>query len=145
MFNPSVNDVRNFFFDAYSKGEAQHPLSQLEHLAYSLILEHPEYKLVLSNREQYMDYTWTPEAGETNPFLHLSLHLSIFEQLSINQPVGVKDLYQELCHQLGDEHEAQHQVMDCLAEMIWQAQYSNMQPNPEIYLGCLRAKLGRNE
>ena len=112
-------------------------------MAYSVIMEHPEYQVVLRDREKYLNYNWLPDAGETNPFLHLSMHMSIWEQLSIDQPMGIKALYLELCEQFGDEHEAQHQVLDCLAEMVWQAQYNNMQPDPTIYLSCLRRKLGK--
>lgn len=143
MFNPSVNDVRNFFFDTFAKANQQQTLSDLEKMAYSVIIEHPEYHVVLRDREKYLNYNWLPDAGETNPFLHLSMHMSIWEQLSIDQPIGVKALYLEICEQTGDEHEAQHQVLDCLAEMVWQAQYSKMQPDPNIYLSCLRRKLGK--
>lgn len=143
MFNPSVNDVRNFFFDTFAKANQRQTLSDLEKMAYSVIMEHPEYHVVLRDREKYLNYNWLPDAGETNPFLHLSMHMSIWEQLSIDQPIGVKALYLEICEQTGDEHEAQHQVLDCLAEMVWQAQYSNMQPDPNIYLSCLRRKLGK--
>ncbi len=143
MFNPSVNDVRNFFFDTFAKANQQQALSELEKMAYSVIMEHPEYQVVLRDREKYLKYNWLPDAGETNPFLHLSMHMSIWEQLSIDQPMGIKALYLELCEQFGDEHEAQHQVLDCLAEMVWQAQYNNMQPDPTIYLSCLRRKLGK--
>ena len=143
MFNPSVNDVRNFFFDTFAKANQQQALSDLEKMAYSVIMEHPEYQTVLRDREKYLNYNWLPDAGETNPFLHLSMHMSIWEQLSIDQPIGIKALYLELCEQFGDEHEAQHQVLDCLAEMVWQAQYNTMQPDPTIYLSCLRRKLGK--
>ncbi len=145
MFNPSVSDVRNFFFDTFNKGMAQIQLTDLEKIAFSVIIEHPEYHQVLRDKEKYLTYNWLPDAGETNPFLHMSMHMSIWEQLSIDQPQGIKDLYSELCNQLVNEHEAQHQVLDCLAEMVWQAQYNNMQPNPEVYLSCLRKKLGHDD
>jgi len=143
MFNPSVQDVRNFFFNTFQKGTQQQPLSALEKMAFSIIIEHPEYHVILKNPDKYRGFNWLPEVGETNPFLHLSMHVSILEQLSINQPFGVQELYSELCAQGGDEHSAQHQVMDCLAEMIWQAQYSSQQPNPDIYIACLKSKLGK--
>jgi hypothetical protein len=76
----------------------------------------------------------------TNPFLHLSMHLSISEQLSIDQPAGVKLRYLALAARLGDEHAAQHAVMDCLAEMIWQAQRQNLPPDALAYLECLDKK-----
>jgi hypothetical protein len=78
--------------------------------------------------------------GETNPFLHLAMHLSISEQLSIDQPPGVKARYQALARRLGDEHAAQHAVMDCLAEMIWQAQRHHLPPDGQAYLDCLERK-----
>lgn len=143
MFNPSVSDVRNFFFDTFDKGKNNQNLTDLEKIAYSIILEHPEYHVVLSNREKYLAQNWTPESGATNPFLHMSMHVSILEQLSINQPFGIKELYLELCKKHGNDHDAAHEVMDCLAEMVWQAQYNNMQPNPQTYLSCLNKKLGK--
>lgn len=143
MFNPSVSDVRNFFFNTYDKGIAHQELTQLEKIAFSVILEHREYHPVLANREKNLQREWFPEDGETNPFLHLSMHVSILEQLSIDQPAGIKGLFEELLLEFGDEHEALHQMIDCLAEMIWQSQHSNMQPNPEIYLSCLRGKLAK--
>lgn len=143
MLNPSRAEARNFFFTAYNKGNAQQALTALEKITYGVIVEHPEYSHILANPDKYRDFTWSPTTGETNPFLHLSLHVSILEQLSINQPPGITPLYQELCATLANEHEAQHQVMDCLAEMIWQSQFTQMQPDPTIYLSCLRQKLGK--
>lgn len=143
MFNPSLHDVRNFFFDTYFKGMAKQALSDLEKIAFSVILQHPEYQPFLADRDKYLNYSWPPESGVTNPFLHLSMHMSIYEQLSIDQPLGIKQLYTQLCHKLHDEHEVQHQVIDCLGEMIWQAQAHHQQPDPALYLGCLQAKLGK--
>ena len=142
MLNPSLTDVRNFFFDAYQKGNAHQSLTDLEKIAFSIMIEHPEYNSVMSNREKYLDFNWAPELGETNPFLHLSMHMSIHEQLSIDQPFGIRALYDELCIKYQDKHEAEHQIMDCLGEMIWQAQAAKTEPNPAVYLECLKGKLG---
>ena len=144
MFNPSQSDVRNFFFDIIEKAQANHQLSDLETIAYSIILEHPEYKTILSNRRKYLDYQWTVEMGQTNPFLHLSMHMSIIEQLSIDQPPGVKNLYNELCVKFKDAHDASHQLMDCLGEMIWQAQSNQTVPDMQIYFNCVNKKLGKD-
>lgn len=141
MFNPSAVDVRNFFFNVYEKYQAKAIVDDLEKIALSIMLEHPEYESYLSNRIKYLEYQWFPEHGETNPFLHLSMHLSIIEQLSINQPVGITLLYKELCHKFSSEHEAQHQLMDCLAEMVWAAQRNSTQPDSELYFSCIRNKL----
>lgn len=141
MYNLSQHDVRKFFFEVYAKSIKKEPLTELEKIAYSLILEHPEYTNILQNEDKYLTYNWSVENGETNPFLHLSMHLSILEQLSIDQPFGIKDLYQKLCEKYGDKHDADHQLMDCLSEMIWRAQRDNTQPNPQIYFDCINKKL----
>jgi hypothetical protein len=141
MFNPSQSDVRNFFFDTYAKSKQQQALNDLEKIALSIIFEHPEYEKILSNKEQYFDYQWLPENGETNPFLHMSMHMSIIEQLSINQPHGIITLYKELYKKFEGEHKAQHELMDCIAEMIWQAQKSSTAPDPEVYFACINSKL----
>ncbi|MCE3269521.1 MAG: hypothetical protein K0R49_1775 [Burkholderiales bacterium] len=141
MFNPTSADVRNFFFDVFSKAEQNLPLSDLEKIAYSVIIQHPEYHEVLKNRDKYLNFQYTPEMGQTNPFLHLSLHLTIIEQLSINQPPGICDLYKQMCIKFGDEHKASHEIIDCLGEMIHQAQRNNASPDVNIYFTCIRNKL----
>ncbi len=140
MFNPSRDQVRQFFFDAWAKFRTGQPLTDLEAMAARHIGHHPEYQAVLENPDHYRDRNWPPELGETNPFLHLSMHLSIAEQLSIDQPTGVKARYLALAEKLGDEHAAQHAVMDCLAEMVWRAQRDNLPPDGVAYLLCIEKK-----
>ena len=142
MFSPSQAEVRQFFFNVYTKAQNKQPLDSLEKIAYSIIMEHPEYHTYLQQQEKYIDYQWLPELGETNPFLHLSMHMTIIEQLSIDQPFGIKNLYQQLCNKFGDQHEASHQLMDCIAEMLWQAQRNKTQPDINTYFACIRQKLG---
>ena len=137
MFSPSRDQARQFFFDAWAKFRAGQPLSDLESIAVGHIGRHPEYHAMLEQPERYLEREWPPELGETNPFLHLAMHLSISEQLSIDQPPGVKSRYQALAARLGDEHAAQHAVMDCLAEMLWRAQRDNRPPDGAAYLLCL--------
>lgn len=145
MFNPSQADVRNFFFSVFEKAQLKHELSDLEKIAYSVILQHSEYHEVLSNRKKYFEYQWTIEMGNTNPFLHLSMHMTLIEQLSIDQPFGIKGLYQELCDKFKDEHAAAHELMECLGEMLWQAQSTNQAPDAQIYLNCIRRKIGKSK
>jgi hypothetical protein len=140
MFNPSRDQVRDFFFGAWRKFNEQQPLSDLERIAVEHISRHPEYHAVLDQPERYQQREWRPEMGESNPFLHLSMHLSISEQLSIDQPAGVLARYRTLSLRHGDEHAAQHAVMDCLAEMIWQAQRNNQPMDALGYLACLDRK-----
>ena len=137
MFNPSRDQARQFLFDAWRKYREQSLLTELESIALEHILAHPEYHKLLDQPEKSLDRDWLPEMGETNPFLHLSMHLAISEQLSIDQPAGIKACYSRLCQHLGDEHTAQHTVMDCLAEMIWRSQRDGVPPDGEAYLRCL--------
>lgn len=142
MFNPTQADVRNFFFDIFGKVQQNLPLSDLEKIAHSVILEHPEYHEVLGNRDKYLNFQYLPEMGQTNVFLHLSMHLTIIEQLSIDQPPGIRELFKQMCLKFGDEHKASHEVIDCLGEMIWQAQQKRTSPDVSIYFACIRGKLG---
>lgn len=137
MFNPSRDQARQFLFDTWHKYQARQPLSALESMTLEIILRHPEYHALLNAPERYLERDYLPEQGETNPFLHLGLHLAIAEQLSIDQPPGIAGNYQALLAKSGDPHLAQHQVMDCLGEMIWQAQRSRSAPDAAVYLDCL--------
>ena len=140
MFNPSRNEVREFFFAIWSKAQAGSVLTPLEAMALSVVQAHPEYHDVLSNPDRYREREWTPEGGETNPFLHLSVHLAIEEQLSIDQPPGIRSIVQTLESKLGNAMDARHAVMDCLVEQVWQAQRNGVPFNNEAYLDCLRRR-----
>jgi hypothetical protein len=92
---------------------------------------------LLTDPEAALEQDYTPERGETNPFLHLSMHLSISEQISINQPPGIKEIAEKLSKKLGSEHEAQHLMMECLGQVMWEAQREGKALNPENYLEAL--------
>ena len=141
LFNPSRDQVRQFFFDAWAKYKKQQALTDLEAIALQVIQMHPEYHLVLDAPERYMEQAYFPEMGETNPFLHMSLHLSVLEQVAINQPIGIAEIYQALKMKHGNEADAQHDLMDCLAESIWQAQRNGQPPNSENYMHCMQGKI----
>ncbi len=141
MFSPSRDQVRQFFFDVWAKYRAGQMLAGAEQPALEAILAHPEYHAMLNNPARHLQRDYPPEFGETNPFLHLSMHLSIAEQISIDQPAGVRERYRTLLAQRGDAMRAQHEVMDCLAEMIWQAQRNAAAYDPVAYLQCLDVKL----
>ncbi len=141
VFNPSRDEVREFFFGVWSKSQAGAALTALESMALAVVIEHPEYHEVLSNPERYRERSWPPEGGETNPFLHLSVHLAIEEQLSIDQPPGIRALVGELERKRGNAMDARHAVMDCLVEQVWQAQRNAAPFDNETYLECLRKRL----
>lgn len=142
LFNPSRDQVRDFFFGTWEKFTQQLPLTDLEKMALSVIHLHPEYHAILSAPDQYRDQEYFPEQGQTNPFLHMSLHLSILEQISINQPIGINDIYQQLKIKHQAEHPAQHDVLDCLGETIWLAQQNKTQLDQHHYLQLLKQKVG---
>ncbi len=142
MFNPSREQARDFFFEAWRKYQAHEPLSDLEAIAVEHIGAHREYHAILQNPARHREREWTPESGDTNPFLHLALHLTISEQLSIDQPAGVRAAYQRMLARGMDAHAAQHEVMECLAEMIWQTLHDRQPPDVAAYLRCLEHKVG---
>lgn len=144
MFNPSRDQARDFLFEAWRKYRANEPLSALETIAVEAISQHPEYQTLLENRDKYVERDYAPQQGETNPFLHLSMHLAIREQIAIDQPPGVRAAHQTLSQKLDSVLDAEHQMMDCLAEMIWQAQRSKTAPDAAVYLACLKDKSAPN-
>lgn len=142
MFNPSRDQVRQFFFGVWAKYQAGQPLAGAEQPALDVVLAHPEYHALLDQPDRYQDRDYLPESGETNPFLHLSMHLAIAEQLSVDQPPGLRERYERLLKRVGNAMAAQHEVMDCLGEMIWQAQRHQTAFDSQAYLNCLDRKLG---
>ena len=140
MFNPSREQVRQFFFEARRKQRERQVLAGLEHLAVDIIRLHPEYHAVLDDPERFQEREYRPESGDTNPFLHLSMHLAIEEQLSIDQPPGIQRELARLAAKLGDRHAASHEVMECLAETVWRAQHDGVEPDALAYLECLKRR-----
>ena len=142
MFNPSREQVRQFFCESWRKYRERQILEGAEATAADLITEHPEYHALLENPQAAAEQEFTPEGGQTNPFLHLSLHLAIAEQLAIDQPPGLRTAFEALLARRGDRHDALHEVLECLGETLWRAQKSQSPPDGEAYLDCLRRRLG---
>ena len=144
MFNPTREQARDFWFDAWRKFRGSEPLSALESMAVEIVSLHPEYQPMLSDRDAYLerhrDRDYPPEFGETNPFLHLGMHIAIREQVSIDQPAGVRTHHEALGRKHGSALDAEHEMMDCLGEMIWHAQRHGTSPDAGIYLDCLVRK-----
>ncbi|WP_294000876.1 DUF1841 family protein [Sphaerotilus sp.] len=140
MFAPSQNDVRTFFCAAWRKHLAGEPLSAMDTLAAQWTERHPEYHADLADLDAALAAVYTIEDGRTNPFLHLSMHLSISEQVSIDQPRGIRQAVELLAAKRGDLHAAQHEVMDCLGEMLWESQRSGQPPDPHAYLDRVRRR-----
>ncbi|GAB2180686.1 DUF1841 family protein [Denitratisoma sp. agr-D3] len=138
MFSPSRDQARKFLMEAWRKRLSALPATPLETMAADIIGDHPEYHALLGAGEDALAKEWTPDSGETNPFLHLSLHLAIAEQLQIDQPPGIRAEFDQLCQQLGNRHDALHRILDCLGETIWQSQRNNRPPDGDAYLACIR-------
>mgnify|MGYP001559464250 CR=1 FL=1 len=137
MFNPSRDQARQIFYDTPRKYRAGETLSELEKVTLRVISLHPEYHALLDNPERHLDHDYLPEDGGLNPFLHLSLHLAVEEQLSIDQPRGICAHFERIARASGSEHDAKHALLECLAEIIWQAQRTGTAPDEKIYLECL--------
>ena len=137
MFDPSREQVRDTFFGAWRKYRAGEPLAGIETLALEVILAHPEYHDVLADPERYRDEDYV---DRPNPFLHMSLHVALEEQLSIDQPPGIAAAYERLLARTGDRHDALHQAIECLAETVWRAQRDKAPPDAAAYLECLERR-----
>jgi Domain of unknown function (DUF1841) len=141
MFNPSRDEARRFFLEAWRKHRGRELVSPLEDAAARLVAQHPEYHALLDDSEAALTREWTPETGEANPFLHLSLHLAVEEQLSIDQPPGLRAAFEALLARRGDRHAALHDVLECLGETLWRAQKSQSPPDGEAYVDCVKRKV----
>jgi hypothetical protein len=138
MFDPSREQVRAFFADVWRKYREGQPLAGAEGIGLQIILLHPEYQdFLLEEKNRERDFS-----GESNPFLHMSLHLALEEQLQIDQPPGIRAAYEALLTRKGDRHEALHEVIECLAETIWRAQKDKAPLDAWLYLDCLRKRAG---
>ena len=142
MFNPTKDEVRRFFCDAWRKTHANEVMTPLEAIARDWMLQHPEYESELSDPEAAQSADYDIAKGQSNPFLHLSMHLSIAEQISIDQPPGIRGAFQQLASRLG-EHDAHHEIMECLGQMLWTSQRNGAPPDGTAYVECVRQRAGR--
>ena len=143
MFAPSPGDVRRFFVEARRKRHERLPLTPLETIAADWIDGHPEYDADLADADAALVADYPAEAGRENPFLHLSMHLSISEQVSIDQPTGIRAAFDALAVRLGSAHAAQHEVMECLGTMLWESQRGGRPPDGAAYVDCVRRRAAR--
>ena len=143
MFQPSQADVRRFFCAAHAKQRQGLPLDPMEIIAADWIAEHPEYHAELADVDTALAAVYTVEEGRTNPFLHLSMHLSIHEQMAIDQPTGIRQAVGLLAARRSSLHVAHHEVMDCLGEMIWTSQRSGLPPDGPAYIEAVRRRATR--
>ena len=136
IFGQDRHELRKMYADAWQKQLAGQPMSPLEIQIADVIAEHPEYQEAVTADDLDRDYT--PEGGQANPFLHMGLHLGIREQVATDRPAGIAGIHRQLAARHGDAHRAEHEMIECLAETLWEAQRANSQPDETQYLERLR-------
>ena len=137
MFTQDRDAMRAFVAEAWSKSRNGQPMEPLEQQIAQIVAQHPEYHRLMEQPEGAIDRDYLPENGETNPFLHLGLHIAILEQVSTDRPAGIRSLYQRILTTIGDAHGTEHRIMDCLAEAIWTAQRHGTPFDELAYIGCI--------
>jgi hypothetical protein len=138
MFQPSQADVRKFFCAVYAKWHTAQPMDALETLASQWVAEHPEYHADFANEAAALEKMYDVEDGKTNPFLHLSMHLSVSEQCSIDQPRGIRQAVELLTAKRDSLHDAHHETMEALGQMIWESQRSGRPPDGQAYIDVVQ-------
>jgi Domain of unknown function (DUF1841) len=144
LFQPSQADVRRFFCDVYAKARAGQAMEAIEVIASQWIDEHPEYHAEFANLEQALAQLQEAPTERTNPFLHLSMHLSISEQCSIDQPRGIRQAVELLTARRDSLHDAHHETMECLGQMLWESQRAGRPPDGDAYIACVQRQATRD-
>ena len=144
MFSPSQADVRRFFCSVYAKARAGIALEAIETIASQWMDEHPEYAQDFADIDAALASMGEVQEGRTNPFLHLSMHLSISEQCSIDQPRGIRQAVELLTHKRDSLHQAHHEAMECLGKMLWESQQAGRPPEGDAYIACVQRQATRD-
>jgi len=144
MFTPSQADVRRFFCSVYAKARSGQALEAIEIIASQWMNEHPEYHADFADVEAALTRMYDLEDGKANPFLHLSMHLSISEQCSIDQPRGIRQAVELLTAKRDSLHDAHHEAMDCLGQMVWESQRAGRPPDGQAYIACVQRHATRD-
>ena len=137
FYGDTIQETRQMFFSSWEKYQQKKPLTPLENEVVQVILAHPEYHKAVENQNKFQQQTYYPELGETNPFLHMGLHLGIREQITTDRPVGISAIYQLLLKKYADPLAVEHLMMEQLAECLWRSQRDNLPPDEQYYLTTL--------
>jgi hypothetical protein len=138
----SRDELRRVYIDAWRKRRARVPMEPLEAQIADVIALHPEYQAALDNPEAMLERDYSPEDGQSNPFLHMGLHLAVRDQVATNRPAGIRGAFDALARKLGTAHDAEHQIIECLAESLWEAQRAGRPPDELAYLERVQQALG---
>jgi hypothetical protein len=131
--NQSRNELRAAYVEAWRKHRERLPMEPLEAQLADVIAAHPEYHGVLDANES-LNRDWTPEQGESNPFLHMGLHLAVRDQIGTDRPRGIRAVFETLAAKRPSPHDAEHEIIECLAQALWDAQRSGRPPDEQAYL-----------
>lgn len=143
--NQDRSGLRRLYVEAWRKHRAGQPLEPVEHQIVTVIEQHPEYQALLEDDAEALGRDFTPEAGQSNPFLHMGLHLAIREQSATDRPAGIAAIRAQLVERLADPHEAEHRMLERLAEALWLSQRTGQPPDEVAYVESLRQMLGRRK
>jgi len=133
----SRDEIRQVYLDVWQKMQQQELLEPMQAMIAEIIEIHPEYHALLEIDDDIKQQEFTPEQGQTNPFLHMGMHIALREQAATDRPPGINSIYQKLVSSKG-QHQAEHAMMECLGQALWHAQRSNQAPDENAYLDCLR-------
>ena len=138
FYGQSREEMRQLFIDSWNKRLAKTPMQPIEETVAAVVAEHPEYHGLLERTDAALSRDYLPEFGETNPFLHMAMHIALREQLSTNRPQGIADIYRRLLVKHNDPHQVEHRMAECLGETLWRAQRDGKEPDEQAYLECLQ-------
>jgi len=138
MFGNNREQLRRLYVEAWQKQQTGKVLSPLEAMIAEVVAMHPEYHTLLNQGEDALDRDFLPEQGESNPFMHMGMHVAIREQLSTDRPAGIVDAIRALLARVQDAHAVEHQVMECLGQSLWEAQRAGQAPDEAAYLRCVQ-------
>ena len=130
----SREQLRRVYVDAWRKHREAIPMEPLETQIADVIALHPEYHAMFERADAALDRDYSPEGGQSNPFLHMGLHLAVRDQIATDRPAGIRNAFAAVVKRAGSEHEAEHQFIECLAETMWEAQRSGLPPDEAVYL-----------
>ena len=138
MFVQNRESSRGFFFDVWRKHQARESLEPLQQLVLGVILEHPEYHGFLQDAATAAHMEFAAGGGNSNPFLHMGMHIAIKEQVQTDRPAGIRKIFLSLCEKHQDQHKIEHKLMECLGSILWQAQRNHRLPDEDSYLECIK-------
>lgn len=141
IFSHDRDKLRKQYLDVWNKANSKQSLEPLEELIADVIRDHPEYHKLLASGSAALHSEYYPEHGQSNPFLHMGMHIALREQVATDRPRGITDLTRKLLLQYRDGHEMEHRMMECLGESLWLAQRNNSQPDEQTYMENLRRLL----